>query len=82
MRAAPRPVLALALTLVGMALSARASQAQFFNAVYARDTIDVIAVADSGAVYRSTSGGIAWTRSFLGTKPLPPGGTSAARKWY
>src|SRR5262245_58086390 len=56
--------------LLALALSAAPSHAEFFNAVYSRDAIDVLAVADSGALYRSTSGGVAWTRTFLGAKSL------------
>jgi photosystem II stability/assembly factor-like uncharacterized protein len=59
-----------ALALLALALCAVPAHAQFFNAVYSRDAVDVIAAADSGALYRSTSGGVAWTRSFLGSKPL------------
>jgi photosystem II stability/assembly factor-like uncharacterized protein len=63
-------LLAPAAVLVALVLTAQPARAQFFNAVYSRDAIDVIAVADSGAVYRSVTGGVAWTRSFLGAKPL------------
>src|SRR5215467_2862229 len=56
--------------LLVLALSAAPSHAQFFNAVYSRDAIDVIAVADSGALFRSTSSGVAWTRTQLGARPL------------
>src|SRR5689334_18824879 len=51
------------LALLALALSAGPAHAQFFNGVYSRDAIDVIAVADSGALYRSTSSGVAWTRT-------------------
>ena len=48
-----------ALALLALALTAVPAHTQFFNAVYSRDAIDVIAVADSGALYRSTSSGVA-----------------------
>jgi photosystem II stability/assembly factor-like uncharacterized protein len=59
-----------ALLLLGLALFVSPSEAQFFNAVYSRDALDVIAVGDSGALYRSVSGGVSWTRTQLGDKPL------------
>src|SRR5215813_6386299 len=61
---------AVASSLVGLTLSALPCRAQFFNAVYSRDGLDVIAVGDSGAVYRSVSGGVVWSRGTLGDKPL------------
>src|SRR5512143_2262745 len=61
---------ALAGALLCLALGATPSHAQFFNAVYSRDALDVIAVADSGALYRSVNGGVAWMRTLLGNKPL------------
>ena len=45
-------------------------EAQCFNAVYSRDGVDVVAVADSGALYRSVSGGAQWIRGQLGDKAL------------
>src|SRR5437016_855979 len=55
---------------LGVALSVAPSHAQFFNAVYSRDALDVVAVADSGSLYRSVSGGVAWSRTQLGDKAL------------
>src|SRR5205809_793636 len=48
---------AFAWACLGVALSVAPSHAQFFNAVYSRDALDVVAVADSGSLYRSVSGG-------------------------
>src|SRR5262249_42617124 len=61
---------AIALMFLGVTLSVAPSHAQFFNAVYSRDALDVIAVADSGWLYRSVSGGVAWSRTQLGNKAL------------
>ena len=68
----PSPAFPLATLAIGLALclSAAPSRAQFFNAVYSRDGTDVVAAADSGAFYHSVSGGVAWTRTILGSKPL------------
>src|SRR2546426_30716 len=59
---------AFAWACLGVALSVAPSHAQFFNAVYSRDALDVVAVADSGSLYRSVSGGVAWSRTQLGDK--------------
>src|SRR5207244_1884354 len=61
---------AFAWACLGVALSVAPSHAQFFNAVYSRDALDVVAVADSGSLYRSVSGGVAWSRTQLGDKAL------------
>ncbi|HEY2954804.1 MAG TPA: hypothetical protein VGK89_06110, partial [Candidatus Eisenbacteria bacterium] len=53
--------------LLPCALPARAD---YFNAVFSRDGLDVIAVGDSGIVYRSVNGGNHWTSGRLGSKPL------------
>src|SRR5438128_784326 len=47
---------AFAWACLGVALSVAPSHAQFLNAVYSRDALDVVAVADSGSLYRSASG--------------------------
>src|SRR5437773_253641 len=65
-----RHSIALTFLFLGLALSVAPSHAQFFNAVYSRDALDVVAVADSGSLYRSVSGGVAWSRTQLGDKPL------------
>ena len=64
------PLWAAALSVAALALSTGPARAQFFNAVYSRDASDVIAVADSGALFRSTNGGATWTRAQLGNRPL------------
>lgn len=61
---------AIAAVVALLAVSAGAAHAQFFNAVYSRDGRDVIAVGDSGQVYRSLTGGATWLRSDVGNKPL------------
>src|SRR5574341_1786629 len=66
----PPPLGAVALILAVLVVSAAPCRAQFFNAVYSADALDVIAVGDSGAIYRSLSGGVAWMRESLGDKPL------------
>ena len=53
-----------------LAAVAPPASAQFLNGVYSRDGVDVIAVADSGALYRSVSGGVQWIRYGLGDKAL------------
>ncbi len=60
----------LAAALLGLALTAAPASAQFFNAVFSRNSIDVIAVGDSGALHRSVNGGANWARWSLGDKPL------------
>src|SRR5206468_715439 len=72
------PVLSSVLLSLGLGLAAPRAEAQFFNAVFSRDAGDVIAVGDSGAVYRSFDGGASWTSFLLGTKPLRG---VAARGW-
>src|SRR5215831_15620462 len=57
-------------SLLVLALGATPGHAQFFNAVYSRDGVDVIAVGDSGAFYRSVSRGVYWNWTTLGDKPL------------
>src|SRR5437870_3456823 len=61
---------AFAWACLGVARSGAPSHAEFFNAVYSRDALDVVAVADSGSLYRSVSGGVAWSRTQLGDKAL------------
>src|SRR5262245_60382248 len=60
----------IAIALMALSLGAAPSRPQFFNAVYSRDAVDVMAVADSGALFRSVNGGVSWTRTQLGNKPL------------
>src|SRR5262249_31987715 len=65
-----RSLLASLFVALSMLLVAGASQAQGFNAVYSQDGIDVWAVGDLGAVYRSFDGGADWTSTGLGTRGL------------
>ena len=54
-----------------LAAFAAPAHAQGFHALYSRDGIDVWAVGDAGAVWRSFDSGTKWTaRPSLGTKPL------------
>jgi photosystem II stability/assembly factor-like uncharacterized protein len=62
-------VLLATLVALSLATAARAD-VSFFNAVFSRDALDVLAVGDSGLVYRSFDGGANWTRFALGDKPL------------
>lgn len=57
-------------TAVLLAVLAGPADAQFFNAVHSRDGRDVVAVGDSGQVYRSLNGGESWFRSDVGARPL------------
>jgi photosystem II stability/assembly factor-like uncharacterized protein len=59
------------LAMLGLFLSARASTAQGFQAVFTRDGIDVWAVGDQGAVWRSFDSGTSWTgEPSLGARTL------------
>ncbi len=59
-----------ALASLLLLFGAAPARAQFFNAVTSRDAYDVIAVADSGALFRSLDGGSTWSSSTLGSGPL------------
>ena len=60
------------LTLVASCVFGQSARADgsFFNAVFSRDGVDVIAVGDSGVVARSLDGGATWSSLTLGDKPL------------
>src|SRR5262245_54214402 len=60
----------MAFAFVGGVSLATPARAQYFNGVFSRDGLDVIALADSGALYRSVSGGALWLKTTLGTTPL------------
>ena len=64
MRLSPRALILLA--CVALLPAARDATAEGFQALYARDAVDVIAVGDSGRVYRTLDGGDNWTERFLG----------------
>ena len=51
-------------------LSAAPARAQYFHGVFSKDGVDVIAVGDSGRVYRSLDGGANWNASTVGSIPL------------
>lgn len=69
MRTRRRTIWAALASLV-LLFGASPARAQFFNAVTSRDAYDVIAVADSGAVFRSLDGGSTWSSFTLGVRPL------------
>lgn len=56
--------------LLTLTLAPQAARAQGFNAVTSKDGIDVIAVGDAGAVYRSFNRGATFASSTIGNKPL------------
>src|SRR2546428_13551569 len=56
----------LLLVLIGVP----AASAQGFHAVFSPDGVDVWAVGDSGAIYRSTNSGFDYFRTNAGTAPL------------
>lgn len=60
----------LAVATCLLAGTAGVAHAQFFNAVYSRNGSDVIAVGDSGQVYRSLNAGANWLRFDVGARPL------------
>lgn len=62
--------LRLLAALALIALVPAAAHAQWFNAVYSKDSRDVICVGDSGQVYRSLDGGAKWFRTMVGSFPL------------
>lgn len=63
--------LAPALALLALAALAGDARAQHFRAVAARDAFDVVAVGDSGKVWRSVTGGATWfARPRLGARAL------------
>jgi hypothetical protein len=78
--ALPRIAAGLCAALAALTWSAAPSHAQFFNAVYSRDANDVIAVADSGAVFRSVNGGITWTRASSEQVAARRGGVGLERR--
>ena len=51
-----------------LAVMAPHASAQYFNGVYSRDGVDVVAVADSGALYRSVSGARSGSGGNSGTR--------------
>ena len=61
--------IALASALLAL-LAASAASAQGFHALFTPDGLDVWAVGDSGAIYRSTNGGADFFRTSCGTAPL------------
>ena len=63
--------LALRISWAVLALCfARPAHAGFLNGVFSRDGVDVIAVGDSGMIYRSVDGGVRWAKSYQGSTPL------------
>jgi len=64
-----RPIVLAAGLALGVCFAASA-RAGYLNGVATRDGIDVIAVGDSGVVFRSVDGGRQYLRSTHGTAPL------------
>ena len=56
----------LASVLAGVQLLPAVAGAQGFNGLYTQDGLDVVAVGDSGASYRTLDGGLTWTARIIG----------------
>lgn len=70
-----------ALVALLMSALAGAASAQGFNALAARDSLDVWAVGDAGAVYRSLDGGATWGSYPLGSAEHRGVAAHGARVW-
>lgn len=65
-----RPLGIVLLTLVALPLAVISAQAQGFHAVTSKDGVDVLAVGDSGRVFRSLDAGASYAPTSLGNKAL------------
>ena len=66
----PAVVSTLVLAFVTLLAASAAREAGAFNAVVSDDGRDVIAVGDSGLVYRSANSGVLWSSRNLGSRAL------------
>lgn len=76
-----RVVVLVLLAVIAAAFSPGDATAQGFNAVYSKDGIDVWAVGNSGAVYRSLNSGGLWGSYPLGTAALRGVAARASNVW-